>query len=116
VARLYEDWDWWAGRSVRDVEAVLDGTDVAVGLRDDGDLVAAAARSPAGSTTRKATTHRRGRPPRRGAWPTGRETLRDYHALADVDHVELLCEEQRVPFYESCGFEPNRDFVEMVYE
>ena len=42
LRRLYEEYEWWADRDVEDVRTALAQTEVAVGVEDDADLVAAA--------------------------------------------------------------------------
>ncbi len=42
LTALYEGYEWWADRESGDVRAALSETDVAVGVEDAGELVAAA--------------------------------------------------------------------------
>lgn len=117
LAALYGDWDWWADRDPDAVERMLANTDAAVGVRDGGDLVAAARALTDGVYYAKlcdviVAADRRGE----GLGSRVVEAVLDHPEVAAADHVELLCEEELVPFYEACGFEVNPDFVEMVHE
>ena len=42
LTTLYDDYEWWADRTVEDVRRALAETPVAVGVETDGELVAAA--------------------------------------------------------------------------
>jgi GNAT superfamily N-acetyltransferase len=117
LAALYGDWGWWADRDADDVAVMLDGTDVALGLCDEGDLVASGRALTDGVyyATRYdviVAADRRGE----GLGRRVVAALRDHPAVAAADHVELLCDPDLVEFYERCGFEENPRFVEMVHE
>ena len=106
LTALYDDYEWWAGRTVEDVRRALAETPVAVGVEADDDLVAAA---------RVLTDHiyyakvydiivaadRRGE----GHGRRLLEAVRDHPDLRAVDGLALSCREGLVPFYESVGFE-----------
>jgi GNAT superfamily N-acetyltransferase len=106
LTSLYGEYDWWADREVDDVRRALAGTGLAVGIEDEGRLLAAA---------RVLTDHvyyanvfdvvvaadRRGD----GLGAQVMRAVRDHPALASVDGLSLLCREGLVPFYESVGFE-----------
>jgi hypothetical protein len=51
LTALYEEYEWWADREVADVREALAATEVAVGVEDDGALVAPALRSLSNSLT-----------------------------------------------------------------
>ena len=106
LTALYADYEWWADREEADVRRALGETPVAVGLTEDGRLLAAA---------RVLTDYvyygtvfdvvvaadRRGE-------GLGRQlvaAVRDHPALADLPGLSLLCREGLVPFYEAVGFE-----------
>ena len=106
LTALYDDYEWWADRTVEDVRRALAETPVAVGVEADGELVAAA---------RVLTDHtyyakvydvivavdRRGE----GHGRRLLEVVRDHPELRAVDGLALSCREGLVPFYESVGFE-----------
>lgn len=103
---LYEEYDWWEDRQVEDVRRALSETEVAVGIQEDGTLIAAA---------RVLTDYtyyayvfdvivacdRRGE----GIGKQLMRAVRDHPELDDVT-LSLLCRSGLVPFYESVGFFP----------
>jgi N-acetylglutamate synthase-like GNAT family acetyltransferase len=117
VHALYRQYGWWDDRTIAETERALANTPVAVGVRETsggaGDLVASA---------RVLTDHtfyanvfdvivsedRRSD----GVGETLLRGVVEHPALADVDPV-LLCREGLVEFYESCGFEPYPDAVDV---
>lgn len=106
LADLYDDYEWFADREVDQLQRALEATEVALGLEDDGDLVAAARVLTDYVYYAKVydvvvSADRRGE-------GLGRELLaavRDHPDLADVRGLALLCREGLVPFYETVGFE-----------
>jgi GNAT superfamily N-acetyltransferase len=112
LAALYEAYDWWADRSAADVRAALRQTMVALGVRDDGDLVAAARVVGDGVYYAKcydvvvAEAHR--------GHGVGTELLDAVVSHPDVADVflSLTCREGLVAFYERFGFEPYPSPVE----
>lgn len=127
VTDLYRDHQWWADRSGGAVRNALAATDLAVGVEDDGRLVAAA--RVLTDWTFYATVYdvivaadRRGE----GFGARLMEAVVDHERLADVATVDLRCREGLVPFYEQFGFavhDPTVDadgreesFVKMNYE
>lgn len=106
VADLYEDYEWWSDRTVDDVRTALAETEVAVGVADDGNLVAAA--RVLTDFTYYATVFdvivaadRRGE----GIGETLMEAVVDHPDLQCVYGLSLLCRRGLVPYYESVGFE-----------
>lgn len=112
VLGLYREYGWWTDRARGDVRDALANTPVAVGLRDGGDLVAAARVLTDGVYYAKVydvivAAGRRGE-------GLGRELMGavvDHPALADMN-LELSCREGLIPFYEACGFEEHGLTVE----
>jgi len=126
VASLYGDHEWWDDRTPEEVRDALAGTELALGVRDGADLVAAA---------RVLTDHtfygtvydvvvaadHRGE----GVGRTLMEAVVDHDALADLAVLDLRCREGLVPFYEAVGFEVHdptltvdgreESFVKMTY-
>jgi GNAT superfamily N-acetyltransferase len=106
LATLYEEYDWWADRSADDLRTALRNTMVAMGVRDDGDLVAAARVVGDGVYYAKcydvvvAEAYR-------GAG-VGATLLDAVVSHPDLDGVflSLTCREGLVAFYERFGFEP----------
>lgn len=103
---LYGDYAWWSDREVDEVRRALAGTDVAVGLEDDGELVAAARILT--DYTYYATVYdvivaadRRGE----GLGRTLLEAVVEHPELENLPGLSLLCREGLVPYYESVGFE-----------
>lgn len=102
---LVAEYDWWSDRDLDETRSALSNTPLALGLRDDGDLVAAA---------RVLTDYvyyariydvivgedRRGQ----GVGERLLTAVVEHPDLADVNPV-LVCREGLVPFYESVGFE-----------
>lgn len=106
LTQLYEDYEWWADREVEGVCEALAETEVAVGVEDDGDLVAAA--RVLTDFTYYATVFdvivaadRRGE----GLGEVLLNAILDHPDLESVAGLSLLCRRGLVPFYESVGFE-----------
>jgi predicted GNAT family N-acyltransferase len=106
LTALYTDYEWWADRTETRVREALAETDVALGIVDDGEMLAAA---------RVLTDYvyyarvydvivaadRRGE-------GLGERLLRavvDHPDLGELPGLSLGCREGLVPFYESLGFE-----------
>ena len=107
LAALYDEYEWWEDRSVEGVRVALDGTEVAVGVEHDGELLAAA--RVLTDYTYYATVfdvivagERRGE----GYGELLLEGVLDHPNLRAVDGLSLLCRRGLVEFYESVGFEP----------
>ena len=106
LAALYDDYEWWADRTVEDVRRALAETPVAVGIEADDDLVAAARVLTDYTYYAKVydvivAADRRGE----GHGRRLLEAVRDHPELQAVDGLALSCREGLVPFYESVGFE-----------
>lgn len=106
LTAVYEDYEWWADRDAADVRTALSETEVAVGVEDDGDLVAAA--RVLTDYTYYATVFdvivaadRRGE----GIGETLMQAVVDHPDLQGVVGLSLLCRRGLVPYYESVGFE-----------
>lgn len=56
LTELYGEYGWWDDRTTDEVREALANTPVAVGIRDDGDLVAAARAITDGVSTPRCTT------------------------------------------------------------
>jgi GNAT superfamily N-acetyltransferase len=111
LTALYEAYDWWADRSAESVPDALSNS-LALGVRDDGELVASARTVTDGVyyATCYDVVVREGR---RG------EGLGEELVAAVTDHPALehvfpsfTCREGLVEFYERCGFEPYPSPVE----
>ena len=103
---LYAEYGWWADREVEAVRRALDGTEVAVGVEDDGDLVAAARVLTdftyyANVFDVVVAADRRGE----GLGGTLMEAVVEHPDLRSVAGLSLLCRRGLVPFYGSVGFE-----------
>ncbi|ESP89044.1 GNAT family N-acetyltransferase [Candidatus Halobonum tyrrellensis] len=111
LTALYAEYGWWADRDAGAVAAALSNTDLALGVRDGGTLVAAARVLTDFAYYARVydvvvAADRRGE-------GLGRALL---SALADDERLRgvnlaLLCREGLVPFYESAGFEPYPETV-----
>lgn len=106
LTALYEEYEWWADREEAAVEQALEATELALGVEDDGELVASA--RVLTDYQYYATVYdvivaeeRRGS----GVGETLLESLVDHPDLQSLPGVSLLCREGLVPFYESIGFE-----------
>ena len=106
LTRLYGHYEWWDDREVSDVRTALAETEVAVGVEDDGELVAAG--RVLTDFTYYATVFdvivaadRRGE----GFGRRLMEGIRDHPDLQSVVGLSLLCRRGLVPFYGSIGFE-----------
>ncbi|MFB6072492.1 MAG: GNAT family N-acetyltransferase [Halobacterium sp.] len=113
LVALYADHDWWADRDVDRVATAVEGSDLALGLRDGDDLVAAARVLTDGAYY--ATAHdvivaagRRGE----GLGERLMHAVVEHDALGDAPRVSLSCREGLTGFYEDCGFEPALETVE----
>ena len=114
LTALYEEYEWWEDRQVDAVREALAETEVALGVEDDGDLVAAA--RVLTDFTYYATVYdvivaadRRGD----GVGETLMQAVVDHPALQAMPGLSLLCREGLVPFYESVGFDPYGPDVEI---
>lgn len=107
LAQLYKQEWWTKKRTIEQTRAIVNGSDVAVGLCDDADdRLIAFARVLTDRIARAfifdviVAADRRGR-------GLGRrivdEVLR-HPAVRDVELVELYCRPELVPFYERLGF------------
>jgi predicted GNAT family N-acyltransferase len=106
LTALSREYEWWADREVADVRRALHGSDVAVGVEDDDDLVAAA-RVLTDYTYYARVFDVIVASDRRGEG-LGRELMvavRDHPNLQSVTGLSLLCRRGLVSFYESVGFE-----------
>jgi predicted GNAT family N-acyltransferase len=106
LTELYADYEWWSDRSEADVRAALDGTEVAVGVEAEGNLVAAA-RVLTDYVYYATVFDVIVAADRRGE-DLGAELMSavvDHPDLRGTPGVSLLCREGLVPFYESVGFE-----------
>jgi predicted GNAT family N-acyltransferase len=106
LTALYEDYEWWDDREVEDVRAALAETEVAVGVEDDGDLVASARVLTdytyyANVFDVIVAAHRRGE----GFGETLMQAVVDHPDLQSVVGLSLLCRRGLVPYYESVGFD-----------
>lgn len=106
LTALYGEYGWWADRDESDVRSALDETDVAVGIEDDGRLVAAARVLTdftfyANVFDVVVAADRR----EEGLGETLLEALVEHTDLQRVVGLSLLCRRGLVPFYESVGFE-----------
>lgn len=110
VADLQELYraEWWTeGRELANVERMLAESDVVVGLADsDSRELLAFARALTDSVYKAVIFDVIVRSDRRGTGLGDRlmEAVLGHPDVADVDHVELYCLEELVPFYERWGF------------
>lgn len=128
LAALYDDYHVWAGRDTDRVAAAIEGSDVAVGLREAAtDRLVAAARAVTDGAYYASVYDVVVAEARRGEG-LGEELLAavvDHDALGDVPRVNAACREGLTDFYAGCGFERSResvkhdgreeDLVHMVY-
>ena len=103
---LYRGFEWWADRDRANVERALEHTPLAVGLREAGELMAAARTLTDFVYYAKVydvvvAESRRGE----GLGTRLMEAITETAALDSVDVLELRCREGLVPFYEGAGFE-----------
>ena len=108
---LFAEYGWWDDRTVSGVRDALAETPLALGLQEDGELVAAArvltdfvyyARVYDVIVAEEYRTE--------GVGAELLETVVEHPDLSAVNPV-LLCREGLVPFYESAGFEPYPETV-----
>lgn len=106
LTTLYQDYEWWADRDIADVHEALAETEVAVGIEEAGNLVAAA-RVLTDYTYYAnvfdvivAAEHRG-----EGVGKTLMTAVVDHPDLQHVDGLSLLCRQGLVPYYETIGFE-----------
>ena len=114
LAALFGDHDWWTDRTPAEVHAALAGTDIALGIRDDGTLVAAA-RVLADGTFYGTVYDVIVAEDRRGEGVGRRlmEAVVDCDGLTELEVLDLRCREGLVPFYERVGFETHDPTVEV---
>ncbi|EFW94034.1 GCN5-related N-acetyltransferase [Haladaptatus paucihalophilus DX253] len=103
---LYEEYEWWEDREAGDVRTALAETEVAVGVEENGTLVAAARILTdytyyANVFDVIVATDRRGE----GFGKILMEAVVDHPDLQSVVGLSLLCRRGLVPYYESVGFE-----------
>jgi predicted GNAT family N-acyltransferase len=106
LTALSEEYAWWEDREVEGVRDALAETEVAVGVEDGGNLVAAA--RVLTDYTYYATVFdvivaadRRGE----GLGETLMDAVVGHPDLQDVPGLSLLCRRGLVSFYESVGFD-----------
>jgi predicted GNAT family N-acyltransferase len=106
LTALYEEYGWWADRTVENVREALSNTPVAVGVREDGDLVAAA--RVVTDEVYYAKLYDVVVAEARRDEGVGAELLDAVVSHPDLDGVFLsvTCREGLVEFYERGGFEP----------
>jgi predicted GNAT family N-acyltransferase len=109
---LFAQYGWWDDRNVTEVADALANTPLAVGIRDDGELVAAA-RVLTDFVYYARIYDVIVAETRRGEG-FGEELLSAVLEHADLSEVNpvLICREGLVPFYESVGFEPYPETVD----
>ncbi|RBI59248.1 N-acetyltransferase [halophilic archaeon] len=114
LTALYGEYGWWDDREVDAVREALAETEVAVGVEDDGELVAAA--RVLTDFTYYCTVYdvivaadRRGE----GFGETLLNAVLDHPELQSVQGLSLLCRRGLVSFYESVGFDPSDRDVEI---
>ncbi|WP_232701835.1 GNAT family N-acetyltransferase [Halobacterium wangiae] len=128
LTALYGEYEWWADRTVPEVRDALAETEVAVGVEDDSELVAAARvltdyQYYANVFDVIVAADRRDD----GLGETLMEAVIDHPDLQSAPGVSLLCRDGLVPFYESVGFElfgpeyevpegGTEEFVRMTYQ
>jgi predicted GNAT family N-acyltransferase len=105
LTALYEEYEWWEDRDVEGVREALTETEVAVGVADDGELVAAARVLTdytyyANVFDVIVAADRRGE----GLGETLMGAVLDHPDLQSVPGLSLLCRRGLIPFYESVGF------------
>jgi predicted GNAT family N-acyltransferase len=112
--RLYREYEWWADREHADVEHALAHTPLAVGLRENDELVAAA-RVLTDFVYYAKVYDVIVAEARRGDG-LGKRLMRgivDRPRLSEVDVIELRCREGLIPFYEACGFAEHDPTIEV---
>lgn len=105
LAALYEEYGWWADRTVPELREALSNTLVAVGLRDEGELIAAARVVTDGVYYAKlydviVAADRRGE----GIGTRLLAAVESHPDLRDV-WLSVTCREGLTEFYERAGFE-----------
>lgn len=105
LTALYGEYGWWDDRTTDEVREALANTPVAVGIRDDGDLVAAARVITDGIYYGKVydvvvAADRRGE----GVGTRLMDAVVAHPDLLDV-WLSVTCREGLVEFYERAGFE-----------
>lgn len=126
LAALYGDHEWWADREPPEVREALVGTELALGIRADGRLLAA---------TRVLTDYAfygtvydvvvAGDRRREGIGRRLMDAVVDHDDLAGLEVLDLRCREGLVPFYRTVGFDVHdptlevdgreESFVKMTY-
>lgn len=114
LVTLYGDHEWWADREPAGVREALAGTDLALGIRADGRLLAA---------TRVLTDHVfygtvydvvvAGDRRREGIGRRLMDAVVDHDDLGGLEVLDLRCREGLVPFYREAGFEVHDPTVEV---
>lgn len=107
LQELYREEWWTEGRELACVERMLTESDVVVGLADPatGELLAFA-RALTDAVYKAVVFDVIVRSDRRGTGLGDRlmEAVLGHPDVAEVDHVELYCLDELVPFYERWGF------------
>ena len=106
LTAIYDDYAWWADRDADSVRSALSETEIAVGIEDGGDLVAAArvlTDFAYYATVFDVIVAADRREESFGEFLMAE--IVEHPALQSVDGLSLLCRRGLVPFYESVGFE-----------
>lgn len=105
-ALFQEEW-WTRGRSLNDVRRMLEGSQVVLGFVDDAhDELVAFARAVTDDVYKALVLDVIVRADHRGTGLGARlmDAVLHHPRLAEVQHVELYCRPELVPFYERWGF------------
>lgn len=105
---LYDQYPWWEGRTPKDIQTMIEHTDLLVGLRDtENDQLVAAGRVLTDFVYYAKIydvivgENHRGN----GLGRKLIESIVEHSALNSVSNMTLDCREGLIPFYEHCGFE-----------
>ncbi len=106
LTSLYEEYEWWEDRKTDRVRRAIVETPVAIGIAENGELIAAArvlTDYVYYATVYDVIVARAHRGEGYGEKLLAR--VRDHPDLQDLERLSLLCRRNLVPFYESVGFE-----------
>jgi len=116
LCELYQSEWWTVGRSLEDTRTCVDGSQICIGVVDDGNDLLGFVRVITDYTFKALVLDLIvARPARRaGAGSTLLAAVNDHPDLQSVRHIELYCLPELLDFYGQHGFSANADGIVLM--